>query len=559
MRPLWIGSAALLSALALGFGGDTPRSPGDLDQSFGDQGRSFFAVGEYGAVATASVLQADNKIVLAGYTFFGGQPTGNEDFVVVRLNANGTLDTTFGSGGIARTPIDLRLRGLDHANDVALGPGGTITVAGRSETASGGWAMSLVRYTSSGSLDPTFDGDGIWTLDLTNGADFARSVAIQPDGKAVAAGSSYAPPTPWPGWTVLRLNLDGSFDSTFDADGIAVTAVGDPAQGDKAEEVEILGNGRLLVGGVADESYPTMRDFTIARYMPDGSLDSTFGNDGVVVTLGGRSDQVTDLEVLPDGRLILAGDARGYDPYDAEFRIARYLASGQIDSSFGTGGIVLLRFPGTWFSNLESVAVQADGKLVAGGRAEYNTHAQFALARFLENGSLDPSFGNQGLRTWDFSCENDWGGPIVIQQLDVAREGFRERIVQAAVRTATGTTTWRQSAFRRRGRRLRLHHRLRLHRRLRLRHRHRHRRRLHLRHRRRLHLHQRRHLRHLLHLRRHRLRRHRLHLLRHRSGVVSSHRCWACDWQWLAQESVGPTALLAESAVRAPGAPVGVE
>ena len=417
----WFGGigVVVLSALTLAGAGD-PAFSGDLDDSFGNAGRVVIPIGEYGGTVTASTLQADGKIVLGGYT------NSPQDFVAIRLNTDGSPDTSFGVNGIARTPIDLAPNGLDRAHDVALGADGTIVLAGRARDSAGDWQWAFVRYLPNGVLDTTFSGDGIQTLALGGWSGWyhgAASLQIQPDGKVVAAGSVT------PAWTVVRLGPDGTPDNTFGSDGVVQTQIRDPADRDAASAIQVLADGSLVVAGSTDSENS---DFAVARYLPGGELDTTFGTNGLVVTPGIGPDAVADLELLTEGRLLVAGYDSGTDPGRAWFRLARYLPSGTLDSSFGDGGVATTDIPDASYADAYSVELQTDGKLVVAGTAEPDDTFQsvFALARLHSDGSLDSSFGDAGIRTHDFACDDSAGYSAVVQSVDAGSAGLRDRIVQ---------------------------------------------------------------------------------------------------------------------------------
>ncbi len=237
--------------------------------------------------ATAAAVQPDGKILLGGAVNDHEPPpppppapgavrASSSDFLAVRLNADGSLDPSF-AGGAVRTPIDLANSSYDVAWAVAAGPDGTVVLGGDAASSGGTRDFAFVRYTSSGALDTSFSGDGIQTLDVAL-FDSVAAVAVQPDRKIVAAGRGGT------GFTVVRLRADGSLDPTFGSGGIVNTPIGDPALQDEASALALLGDGRILVAGTADYEYPFPTDFALARYLPDGRLDQSFGLDGIVVT-----------------------------------------------------------------------------------------------------------------------------------------------------------------------------------------------------------------------------------------------------------------------------------
>ena len=173
--------------------------------------------------------------------------------------------------------------------------------------------FALARYNADGSLDTSFDSDGKLTTNVY-GNDVAYAISIQSDGKIVVAGSSGNALSR--SFSLARYNADGSLDSTFDSDGKLTTSFGGFAY---AYGVAIQSDGKIVVaGGVANDLSPTNSDFALARYNPDGSLDTTFDSDGKLTTNLGGIDYGRSIILQPDGRIIVAGYAMN------DFAVARY-------------------------------------------------------------------------------------------------------------------------------------------------------------------------------------------------------------------------------------------
>jgi uncharacterized delta-60 repeat protein len=213
-------------------------------------------------------------------------------------------------------------------------------------------------------LDTTFDSDGKVTTDF-GAAEDASAVAIQPDGRIVAAGESQG------GFgrdfALARYNVDGSLDTSFDSDGKVTTDFGVL---DAASDVAIQPDGRIVAAGNSG-GFGFSRDFALARYNRDGSLDTSFDSDGKVTTDFGGSEVATAVAVHPDGRCVAAGGS------DEDFALAGYKVDGSLDTSFDSDGKVTTDFGGFEFAS--DVAIQPDGRIVAAG----NSGGDFALARYL--------------------------------------------------------------------------------------------------------------------------------------------------------------------------------
>ncbi len=188
--------------------------------------------------------------------------------------------------------------------------------------------FALVRCNADGSLDTTFDGDGKLTTDFAGGDDRAYDLAVQSDGKIIAAG--YATGTS-ADFALARYNADGSLDTTFDGDGKLTTDFA--GNGDTIYSVELQTGGKIVAAGYNNN--PANDDFALARYNADGSLDTSFDGDGMVVTdLAGGDDAAYGLALLGDGRLVAAG--YGY-LNKSDFGAVRYNADGSLETSFRLG------------------------------------------------------------------------------------------------------------------------------------------------------------------------------------------------------------------------------
>lgn len=233
--------------------------------------------------------------------------------------------------------------------------------------------MPFSALTDPGDLDPTFGPDGRVLTDL-GGGDGASALVVQPDGKVVAAGGSTV------NFALARYHPDGSLDNSFGNAGVVLTDFGAPS---RAQALVLQSDAKLVAAGATGDSH----DFALVRYNPDGSRDSSFGNGGLVVTdLGGGTDDAGALALVlqPDGKLVAAGAAA------ENFLLARYHPDGSLDSGFGNGGVVLTDFGAT--SGAETLVLQPDAKLVAAGRISFLGTRDFGLARYNADGSLGYQF-----------------------------------------------------------------------------------------------------------------------------------------------------------------------
>ena len=269
---------------------------GSVDASFaGGTGTSTVDFGG-NDIANAMVRQPDGKLVLVGST-----STDGGDFAIARLNADGTPDTSFNGTG----KQTVNFGGTDSALAVAITPDGKIVVAG-----SGGSVNDMVvtRLNANGSVDTSFKPPGGEAFVNFGGTDAANAMALQPDGKIVLVGSTDS--VGGGDFAVARLNADGTPDTSFSGDG-KLTA-GFNALGETAVGVVVQQNGKIAVLGNGDANH----DFVVARYLPDGSVDTGFGTGGAVAVDFGGDEFDGDLALQPDGKLVLVGSTDVGPNYD---------------------------------------------------------------------------------------------------------------------------------------------------------------------------------------------------------------------------------------------------
>ena len=337
-------------------------------------------------------LQADGRLVVAG---FSNRPTSGDDFVVVRYNADGSLDTAFDGDGIVMT--DILTNREDRASSLVLPPGGGIVVAGYTNDPSFRNDFALVRYNANGSLDFSLNGTGKVTTDLNVGVDdVGNAVALHGDGRIVVAGQSASD------FGLVRYNADGSRDASFGGgDGIVTTNFASGAT-DIGRGVVVQSNGKTTVAG------RSRTELAFARYNLDGTLDSSFDGDGLMVQNAGNNfisafGGYWGMALQSDGKIVAVGEgwreATGID-----FTTSRLNANGTFDLSFkGGDGIAATDIFG-FFDEAAAVSIQPDGKIVAAGGAQTPTGGDdFAVVRYKTDGSLDTTFGDDGIVTTDIA------------------------------------------------------------------------------------------------------------------------------------------------------------
>ena len=389
-------------------------------------------------------------------------------FLTNKLNAqDGTLDLTFGTSGKVITKASTS--GWDVAYDIAIQTDQKIVVCGESPV--NGSAMLVMRYNNDGTLDNTFDGDGKVTIDITNVSEDAYSLAIQEDGKILIAGKSpniIVTPQQTSGIAMVRLNTDGSIDSTFGVNGIVRTPIGTVAE---AKSIKTQSDGKIVIAGMTD----TLGSFgkgLIVRYNSNGTLDNTFASNGIfTIAFNDIATRFDALSFQSDGKIVATGytastpheifivrlltngtidntfgflgfnhfsfstvGTRSYaiglnsfgkiiiggyssiSPTISEMLICQLDNGGNLDNSFGTNGIVKIAI-GNTYNYVKDLLVQSDNKIILVGSSTIGGQGDnFALVKLKSNGTLDSSFNSVGYVTTDFiSGSNDYGNALTMQ------------------------------------------------------------------------------------------------------------------------------------------------
>ena len=357
--------------------------PGTPDPTFGTSGKVTTVIGSVSRIR-AMAVQADGKVVVVGLS----HTNSNKDFGIARYNTNGTLDNSFDADGKVITSI-----GTGDFDDIALcvaiQADGKIVAAGYTNNASDA-DFAIVRYNTDGSLDNSFDSDGILITSFgANNNAVVNAITIQPDQKILVAGYAYSGSNN--DFALARYNTDGTLDNTFDTDGKVQTPIG--TSNDVANAMVLQADGRILLAGTTLTIGNS--DFAIVRYNTNGSLDNSFDGDGKVITaIGTSSDLANSIAIQSDGKLVVAGQS--YTGSNNYFAVARYNTDGSPDNSFDGDG-KLTSAIGPFNAIAYTVAIQADAKIVVAGYCEtLSTNNDFAVVRYNSDGSLDNSFDGDG-------------------------------------------------------------------------------------------------------------------------------------------------------------------
>lgn len=340
---------------------------GELDHSFGQGGWAATEIGTFES-AHAVALQRDGKIILAGeadcsYVLCFG---------LVRYTRAGALDPSFGEGGAVRTAFPRRCG--CHFLAVEVQPDGRIIAAGRVFNRYG-QVFAIVRYLPDGRLDRTFSGDGFTSVSFGNSYEGVEALALQPDGKILVAGGGGR----YYDFAVARFRANGRLDRSFSRDGLVQVGFG-RERWDAAHAIALQRDGRIVAAGGSSVGQVGPSRIALLRLTRKGALDRSFGAGGRRLTnpvaSGGYAKAVL---VLADGRILVAGF--GFEERDrisSDWALARYTSTGRLDRSFGGDGIVVSSF-GTGADSAGALARQTDGKIVVAGEI----YRDQAVARYL--------------------------------------------------------------------------------------------------------------------------------------------------------------------------------
>ncbi len=359
-----------------------PLLPGCLDPTFGTGGKVTLPFPTSpGAGPMDIVILPDGKILELVY--------GNR---FVRLNADGTLDQTFGAAGVANFAWPATSGQEANANGYAMrlqdvGVGLRIIVAGKRRLVSGRNFVDVLqmgRFMLDGGVDASFGTNGTVII---NAASYANEIEIQTDGKIVMLDSA---------GKVVRTNANGSLDTGFGSGGIVNAAYNN--------DIAIDGNGGILVGGnfTTGNGKNTKMMMGLKRYTSGGALDTGFGIAGIAsADFNAKSVTIGNVAIDPFGNIVVAGGVVAPGNGQWYFAAARFTSNGVADTSFGGTGKV--KYVGASGMGARGVVIQADGKVVFTGAL----NADYGLVRYNYDGTLDTTFGNGGSVIEDVDLQDD--------------------------------------------------------------------------------------------------------------------------------------------------------
>jgi uncharacterized delta-60 repeat protein len=348
------------------------------------------------ATGVAVAVQPDGKIVIAGLV--------GSSALVVRLNPNGSPDLTFGNLGAVSIPV----AGGMTTSGVALQTDGKILICGNTGSVSSG-EMIVVRLNPGGTVDTSFNSTGIKLINFGPGGDEAAGIAIDSFNRIVVVGTANVSTNAFD-LAIVRLLPDGSDDSSFDSDGRATLNTGSDFETLRA--VRIQPDGRIVAAGYRFTDFTAFDDFVVTRFNENGSPDLTFNSIGWTRTpVGTSTDLARTLSLQSDGKIVVAGETT-VPGFPNRIAVVRYLTSGALDPSFGSGGIVTTQI-GTGSNGAFFSEIQTDGRIFVGGYTTINGRRAFTVIRYATDGTLSLAdqlgalWGNNGVAVIDVTPGDD--------------------------------------------------------------------------------------------------------------------------------------------------------
>jgi uncharacterized delta-60 repeat protein len=358
------------------------NADGSLDPDFGNLGKATLAISPRSEVAHAVVLQPDGKIVVAGYI---QQASGYADYCLVRLLPDGQLDTAFGETGVkvlsitatSDIPTALAIQTLNGVDRIIVG--------GYVNTAPAQFSVSRLDLT--GQLDTTFGDGGTKSVSIGGVTDTLQDIVIDDEAKITAVGFSrfdFGGGSYRDDFAAVRFYSGGQLDPTFSGDGKVVTPMAGHAQA-RSVAIQKVGTAEKIVLGGFARNGATFDDFALLRYNYDGTVDPTFGTNGKTYTnFAQNDDQINELLVQPGGRIVAVGLMNA--GINRNFALARYNLDGSLDKTFGACGTVVTDL-GTNIDIAYGAALHPGGKIIAVGETtNAATGADFAVVRYTTGG-----------------------------------------------------------------------------------------------------------------------------------------------------------------------------
>lgn len=370
---------------------------GSTDASFGNNGIDTFTISKllpaYSFITfSALAIQADGKILAAGTAGYLSGTFFLSDVLIMRFKADGKIDSSFGTNGHTLTSITSSSGlSIDDAFDIKIQADGKIVLAGQSYDYTK-HSMLATRYNSNGLPDNSFGTGGVVLTAAGTSDDEAFGLAIQADGKIVMAGESYQSGSSYR-VALTRLLANGAVDNSFGTNGQVVTNLSSGA--DIAKDIAIQPDGKIVITGSVFNSTSAQTDMLCMRYLSNGNIDSTFGTTGkVYIDVSGKNDQANAVFIQSNGKILLGGNALNTDSVNV-YCTTRLNADGTKDNFYGTGGMQTISFFGQG-DIAAGMAVFSNGRFIQAGQSVAGASFFISMVKYKANGFADSSFSADG-------------------------------------------------------------------------------------------------------------------------------------------------------------------
>ena len=380
-----------------------------LDPTFGTGGKVTHPFSPNGDALNTIAIQQDGKILLSSLTQFS--LSGN--VIISRFNSDGSLDLDFGVNGIVATQLVTETGGI---NLMKLQNDGKILITSSKSINSNldNFDFATMRYNIDGSVDTSFGTNGIVITDFGGKGDIATVVDIQSDNKIIVAGYSYFNSNQNAYVSMVRYLSNGTIDTTFGSNGGLALPLLASNSHDYTQCVKVLPNDNIIIGAdtTALETMQDYYNFGVFKILSNGTIDTSFGNNGTVINDFGAKEHIGAVNEY-DGKII----ASGYSNFagGSKIAIAKYSANGTLDTTFGLNGIFYgNRNTSNLYDAVLGMKMLNNGKMLFTGYTLNATNADFMLIQFNVDGTLDTGFNNNGYFLTDFSGTNDLSAAIDI-------------------------------------------------------------------------------------------------------------------------------------------------
>jgi len=375
-----------------------------FDASFGLNGIVISDFNNTNDQAVALGIQSNQKIILAGTTIIND----NTNFLMIRYNTDGTIDTSFGINSNGRVVTDINNKQNILYNILILNDD-KIILCGKTLT-----DITLVKYNENGIIDTTFGTNGMVITNILSSEIQAYSINIQNDNKIIVGGTIFTNNYSRTYFFIIRYNTNGTIDTSF-ANGNGYNTFLFSGTVNKAYDLSIQNDNKILMCGIT--LFNSQYDLALLRINSNGIIDTTFGINGKITTNISIFESLFSLTLQSDGKIIVAGETLN-DNYDTDICVIRYLSNGIIDTTFGNNGIVITNLNNTNNDTSKTVVIQQLDKIIVAGYTYNEIYYSIALVRYNTNGTLDKNFGLNGIFITNIDTNDTYSYALKIQSDD---------------------------------------------------------------------------------------------------------------------------------------------